>query len=84
MRLPLLTLLDMPQGMCRYLEDYSLDLPRRLARLGGGTSLRLRHPGDTLNLCLLLLRRRALKPSSWTRFTPPEEIARSPEGVFRG
>ena len=83
LRLPLLTLLDMPQGTCPYLEDHSLDLPCRQGRLSGGTSLRLRHPGDALNLCLLLLRRRALKPSSWTRFTPPEEIARSPEGVFR-
>ena len=79
-----LALLDMPHGMCPYLEDHSLDLPRLMGLLSGGTSLRLRHPGDALNLRLLLLRRRALKPSSWTRFYAPEEIARSPEGVFRG
>ena len=70
LRLPLLTLLDMPPGMSPYLEDHSLSLLRLLERLGDGTSLRLRHPGDALNLRLLLLRRRALKPSSWTRFTP--------------
>ena len=79
-----LALLDMPHGMCPYLEDHSLGLPRLLGRLSGGTSLRLRHPGDALNLRLLLLRRRALKPSSWTRFYAPEEIARSPEGIFWG
>ena len=62
MRLPLLTLLDMQPGMYPYLEDHSLDLPRRLGRLGDGTSLCLRHPGDALNLRLLLLRRRALNP----------------------
>ena len=79
-----LVLLDMPQGMCPYHEDHSLGLPRLLGRLSGGTSLRLRHPGDALNLRLLLLRRRALKPSSWTRFYAPEEIARSPEWGSRG
>ena len=79
-----LVLLDMPHGMCPYHEDHSLGLPRLLGRLSGGTSLRLRHPGDALNLRLLLLRRRALKPSSWTRFYAPEEIARSPEWGFRG
>ena len=67
-----------------FLEDHSLGLPRLLGRLSGGTSLRLRLPRDALNLRLLLLRRRALKPSSWTCFYAPEEIARSPEGVFRG
>ena len=82
MRLPLLTLLDMPQGLCPYLEDHSLDLPRRLGRLSGGTSLRLRHPGDALNLRLLLLRRRALKPSSWTRFTPQKKSPDPPRGFF--
>ena len=60
LRLPLLTLFDMQPGMYPYLEDYSLDLPRLLGRLGDGTSLCLRHPGDALNLRLLLLRRRAL------------------------
>ena len=46
LRLPLLTQLDMPQGMCPYIKDHSLGLPRRLRRLSGGPSLRLRHPGD--------------------------------------
>ena len=55
-------LLDMPHGMCPYHEDHSLGIPRLLGRLSGGTSLRLRHPGDALNLRLLLLRRRALRP----------------------
>ena len=82
MRLPLLTLLDMPQGMYPYLEDHSLDLPRHLGRLGDGTSLRLRHPGDALNLRLLLLRRRALKPSSWTRFTPQKKLPDPLRGFF--
>ena len=82
LRLPLLTLLDMPQGMYPYLEDHSLDLPRRLGRLGDGTSLRLRHPGDALNLRLLLLRRRALKPSSWMRFTPQKKSPDPPRGFF--
>ena len=68
--------------MCPYLEDHSLDLPHRLGRLGGGTSLRLRHPGDALNLRLLLLRRKALKPSSWTRFTPQKKSPDPPRGFF--
>ena len=84
MCLPLLTQLDMPQGMCPYIEDHSLDLPRRLGRLSGGPSLRLRHPGDALNLRLLLLRRSALKPSSWTHFTPQKKSPDSPRGFFRG
>ena len=61
LRLPLLAQLDMPQRMCPYIEEHSLGLPRRLGRLSGGLPLRLRHPGDTLNLRLLLLRRSALK-----------------------
>ena len=84
MRLPLLTQLNMPQGMCPYVEDHSLDLPRRLGRLSGGPSLRLRHPGDALNLRLLLLRRSALKPSSWTRFTPQKISPDPPRGFFGG
>ena len=68
--LPLLTLLDMRPGMYSSLEVLSLDLPRRLERLGVGTSLCLWHPGDALNLRLLLLRRRSLNPSSWTRLCP--------------
>ena len=77
-----LVLLDMPHGMCPYHEDHSLGLPHLLGRLSGGTSLRLRHPGDALNLRLLLLRRRALKPSSWTRFTPQKKSPDPPRGVF--
>ena len=84
LRLPLLTQLDMPQGMCPYIEDHSLGLPRRLRRLSGGPSLRLRHPGDALNLRLLLLRRSALKPSSWTRFTPQKKSPDPPRGFFGG
>ena len=84
LRLPLLTLLDMRPGMYTYLEVHSLDLPRRLERLGVGTSLCLRHPGDALNLRLLLLRRRTLNPSSWTRFTPHKKSPDPPEGVLRG
>ena len=84
LRLPLLTQLDMPQGMCPYIEDHSLDLPRRLGRLSGGPSLRLRHPGDALNLRLLLLRRSALRPSSWTRFTPQKKSPDPLRGFFGG
>ena len=69
-------------GMYPYLEDRSLDLPRRLGRLCDGTSLCLWHPGDALNLHLLLLRRRALKPSSWTRFTPQKKSPDPPRGFF--
>ena len=84
LHLPLLTQLDMPQGMCPYIKNHSLDLPRRLGRLRGGPSLRLRHPRDALNLRLLLLRRSALKPPLLRAFYAPEEVARSPEGVFGG
>ena len=84
LRLPFLTLLDLRPGMYSSLEVHSLDLPRRLERLSLGTLLCLRHPGDALNLRLLLLRRRALNPSSWTRFTPHKKSARSPEGFFGG
>ena len=84
LRLPLLTQLDMPQGMSPSIEDHSLDLPRRLGRLSGGPSLRFRHPGDALNLRLLLLRRSALKPSSWTRFTPQKKSLDPPRGFFGG
>ena len=62
LHLPVLTLLDMRPGMYSSLEVFSLGLPRRLERLGVGTSLCLRHPGDALNLRLLLLRRRSLIP----------------------
>ena len=82
MRLPLLTLLDMRPGMYSSLEVLRLDLPRRLERLGVGTSLCLRHPGDALNLCLLLLHRRSLNPSSWTRFTPHKKSPDPPRGFF--
>ena len=46
--MPLLAQLDMPQRMCPYIKEHSLGLPRRLRRLSGGPSLRLRHPGDAL------------------------------------
>ena len=82
LRLPLLTLLDMRPGMYSSLEVLRLDLPRRLERLGVGTSLCLRHPGDALNLRLLLLRRRSLNPSSWTRFTPHKKSPDPPRGFF--
>ena len=85
MRLPLLTQLDMPQGMCPYIKEHSLGLPRRLRRLRGGPSLRLRHPGDALNLRLLLLRSKALSSLLFLEaFYAPEEVARSTEGVFGG
>ena len=61
LRLPLLTQLDMPQGMCPSITDHSLGLPRCLRRLSGGPSLHLRPPGDSFNLRLFLLRRSALK-----------------------
>ena len=82
LHLPLLTLLDMRPGMYSSLEALSLDFPRRLERLGVGTSLCLRHPGDALNLRLLLLRRRSLNPSSWTRFTPHKKSPDPPRGFF--
>ena len=85
MRLPLLTQLDMPQGMCPYIKEHSLGLPRRLRRLRGGPSLRLRHPGDAINLRLLLLRSKALSSRLFFEaFYAPEEVGRSPEGVFGG
>ena len=77
-----LTLLDMRPGMYSSLEVLRLDLPRRLERLSVGTSLCLRHPGDALNLRLLLLRRRSLNPSSWTRFTPHKKSPDPPRGFF--
>ena len=82
LRLPLLTLLDMRPGMYSSLEVLCLDLPRRLERLGVGTSLCLRHPGDALNLGLLLLRLRSLNPSFWTRFMPHKKSPDPPKGFF--
>ena len=84
MRLPLLTQLDMPQGMCPYIKEHSLGLPRRLGRLRGGPSLRLRHPGDALNLRLLLLSRSALKPTLLQGVLRPRRSRPSPRGGFRG
>ena len=84
LRLPLLTQLDMPQGMCPYIKDNSLGLPRRLGRLRGGPSLRLRHPGDALNLRLLLLRRSALKPPLLRSVLRPRRSSPIPRGGFRG
>ena len=82
LRLPLLTQLDMLQGMCPYIEDHNLGLPRCLRRLSGGPSLCLRHPGDAFNLRLLLLHRSTLKPSSWTCFTPQKKSPDPPKGFF--
>ena len=73
LRLPLLTLLDMWPGMYSSREVLRLDLPRHLERLGVGTSLCLRHPGDALNLRLLLLRCRSLNPS-YPISTLPEHL----------
>ena len=84
LRLPLLTQLDMPQGMCPYIKDHSLGLPRRLGRLRGGPSLRLWHPGDALNLRLLLLRRSALKPPPLRSVLRPRRSRPIPQGGFRG
>ena len=80
LRLPLLTQLDMPQGMCPYIKEHSLGLPRRLGRLRGGPSLRLRHPGDALNLRLLLLPQRSQASSSLKRFTPQKKSPDPPRG----
>ena len=82
--LPLLTQLDMPQGMCPYIKDHGLGLPRRLGRLGKGPSLRLRHPGDALNLRLLLLRRSALKPPLLRGILRPRRNRPIPRGGFSG
>ena len=85
LRLPLLMQLDMPQGMCPYMKDHSLGLPRRLRRLSGGPSLRLRHPGDALNLRLLLLHCSALKhPLLRSVFTPQKKSPDPPRGFFGG
>ena len=71
----------MPQGMCPYIKDHSLGLPRRLRRLSGGPSLRLRHPGDTPNLRRLLLCRSALKhPLLKSIFTPQKKSPDPPRG----
>ena len=84
LRLPLLTQLDMPQGMRPYIKDHSLGLPRHLGRLRGGPSLRLRHPGDALNLRLLLLRRSALKPPLLRSVLRPRRSRPIPRGGFSG
>ena len=84
LRLPLLTQLDMPQGMYPYIKDHSLGLPRRLRRLRGGPSLRLRHPGDALNLRLLLLRRKALKSPLLRSVLRPRRSRPIPRGGIRG
>ena len=74
----------MPQGMCPYIKVHSLGLPRRLGRLRGGPSLRLRHPGDALNLRLLLLSRSALTPPLLQGVLRPRRSRPSPRGGFRG
>ena len=73
LRLPLLAQLDMPQGMCPYMKEHSLGLPRRL-----------RHPGDALNLRLLLLRRSALKPPLLRSVLRPRRSRPIRRGGFRG
>ena len=84
LRLPLLAQLDMPQRMCPYTKEHSLGLPCRLGRLSGGPPLRLRHPGDTLNLHLLLLRRSALKLPLLQSVLRPRRSRPIPRGGFRG
>ena len=84
LRLPLLAQLDMPQGMCSYIKEHNLGLPRRLRRLSGGPPLRLRHPGDALNLRLLLLRRSALKPPLLQSVLRPRRSRPIPRGGFSG
>ena len=84
MCLPLLTQLDMPQGMCPYIKDHGLGLPRRLRQLSGGPSLCLRHPGDALILRLLLLRRSALKPPPLRGVLRPRGNRPIPRGGFSG
>ena len=84
LRLPLLVQLDMPQRMCPYLKEHSLGLPRRLGRLSGGPPLRLWHPGDTLNLRLLLLRRSALKLPLLRSVLRPRISRPIPRGGFWG
>ena len=84
LRLLLLMQLDMPQGMCPSIKDHSLGLPRRLRQLSGGPSLRLRHPGDALNLRLLLLRRSALKHTLLRSILRPRRNHPIPRGGFRG
>ena len=84
LRLPLLTQLDMPQGMCPYIKDHGLGLPRRLRRLSGGPSLSLWHPGDALNLRLLLLCRSALKPPLLRGVLHPRRNRPIPQGGFSG
>ena len=69
--------------MCPYIKVRSLGLPRRLGRLRGGPSLHLRHPGDALNLRLLLLSRSALTPPL-QGVLRPRRSRPSPRGGFRG
>ena len=84
LRPPLLAQLDMPQRMCPYIKEHSLGLPRRLRRLSRGPPLRLRHPGDALNLCLLLLRCSALKLPLLRSVLRPRRSRPIPRGGFRG
>ena len=84
LRLPLLVQLDMPQRMCPYIKEHSLGLPCRLGQLSGGPPLRLRHPGDTLNLRLLLLRRSALKLPLLRSVLRPRRSHPISRGGFRG
>ena len=82
LRLPLLAQLNIPQRMCPYIKEHSLGLPRRLGRLSGGPPLR--HPGDTLNLRLLLPCRSALKLPLLRSVLRPRRSRPIPRGGFRG
>ena len=84
LRQPILAQLDMLQRICPYIKEHNLGLPRRLRRLSGGIPLRLRHPGDALNLRLLLLRRSALKPPLLQNVLCPRRSRPIPRGGFQG
>ena len=83
LRLPLLTQLDMPQGMCRYIEDHNLGIPRRLRRLSGGPSLRLGIQG-THSIFVCSCSAAALSSPLLGCVLRPRRNRPIPEGVFRG
>ena len=83
LRLPLLTQLNMPQGMCPYIKDHGLGLPRRLRRLSGSPSLVFGIQG-THSIFVCSCSAAALSSLLFLEaFYAPEEIARSLEGVFQ-
>ena len=80
--LPLLAQLDMPQGMCPYIKEHSLGLPRRLEttqRRPSSSSSASR--GRTQSSSAPATQQRSQTSSSSKRFTPQKK---SPEGVFGG